>query len=73
MEYFERLKEEREDLMLRFNKLNTFINLSPFYERLPTYHKRLLCLQLEIMRGYCVVLDLRIEDIRRCNNENDNN
>lgn len=74
MDYYERLKEEREEVVQRISKLSAFINLSPFYERLSTHHKRLLCLQLEFMKGYSFMLDLRIEDIERCdNNETDNN
>lgn len=65
MNYFERLIKEKEELSQRINALSCFIHIAPRYKELSTNHKRLLSLQLEFMQAYLLVLDLRIEDIRK--------
>lgn len=74
MYYYKRLKEEKSALSQLTNSLEIFIHISPTYKELTAYHKKLLCLQLEFMKGYLFILNLRIEDIERTvNYENDNN
>jgi len=63
MNYFERLKAEKTELEQRISSLGTFINIVPTYKELSVKHKRLLCLQLEFMKAYLLILELRIEDI----------
>lgn len=65
MNYFERLKAEKTELSQRISALGAFIHVSHTYKKLSTKHKRLLCLQLEFMQAYLLILDLRIEDIER--------
>lgn len=65
MNYIERLKEEKTELSQRISELSFFIHVSPKYKELSTNHKRLLCLQLEFMKAYLLILDLRIEDIEK--------
>lgn len=65
MNYFERLKNEKTELEQRINALTAFIYLAPKYEELSTKHKRLLCLQLDMMKAYLLILQLRIEDIEK--------
>lgn len=65
MKYYERLKEEKAELSNRISALSFFIHKVPKYQELSTKHKRLLCLQLEFMKAYLLVLDLRIEDIKK--------
>lgn len=66
MNYYERLKDERAELAQRISALGLFIHTAPKYEELTATHKRLLCIQLEFMQAYLLILDLRIEDIERC-------
>lgn len=65
MNDFERLKEEKAELLQRISALSFFIHVAPKYKELSTKHKRLLCLQLEFMQAYLLILDLRIEDIEK--------
>lgn len=65
MSYFERLINEKEELSQRISALSCFIHIAPKYKELSANHKRLLSLQLEFMQAYLLVLDLRIEDIRK--------
>lgn len=65
MDYLERLKEEKTELSQRISALSFFIHVAPKYKELSTKHKRLLCLQLEFMKAYLLILDLRIEDIEK--------
>lgn len=64
MNYYERLKGEKAELSQRISALSFFINVAPKYKELSAKHKRLLCLQLEFMKAYLLILDLRIEDIK---------
>lgn len=65
MNYFKRLKEEKMELEQRISSLSMFINIAPKYKELSINHKRLLCLQLEFMKAYLLILQLRIEDIEK--------
>ena len=65
MNYFERLKEEKTELSQRISALSFFIYVAPKYKELSTYHKRLLCLQLDYMKVYFLILELRIKDIEK--------
>lgn len=69
MNYYRRLKEEQAELSGRITALTFFINVAPRYKLLSTKHKRLLCLQLEFMKAYLLILDLRIEDIEGAGDE----
>lgn len=63
MNYFERLKAEKMELEQRISSLSMFISIAPKYKELSVKHKRLLCLQLDFMKAYLLILELRIEDI----------
>ena len=65
MDFFERLKAEKMSLEQLISSLSFFIHVAPKYNELSTKHKRLLCLQLEFMRAYLLVLELRIDDIEK--------
>lgn len=65
MNVLERVKAEKMSLEQLISSLSFFINVAPKYEKLSTKHKRLLCLQLEFMRAYLLVLELRIEDLEK--------
>lgn len=69
--YYKRLKEEHAELSGRISALSFFINVAPRYKELSTNHKRLLCLQLEFMKAYLLILDLRIEDIEKGSADNE--
>lgn len=63
MDFLERIKVEKIELEQLISSLSFFINLAPKYKELSTKHKRLLCLQLDFMKAYLLILELRIEDI----------
>lgn len=65
MNFLERAKAEKMNLEQLIGSLSFFINVAPNYKELSTKHKRLLCLQLEFMKAYLLVLELRIEDIEK--------
>lgn len=65
MDFYERLKVEKLELEQLISSLSFFIHVAPKYKELSTKHKRLLCLQLEFMKAYLLVLELRIEDIEK--------
>lgn len=65
MTYFERLIAEKMELEQRISSLRFFINVAPKYKELSTKHKRLLCLQLDFMKAYLLILELRVEDIEK--------
>ena len=55
----QRVVEEREELLLKYNKLQNFINSEKFLE-LDEDNKKLLKYQLSTMSQYLRILDLRI-------------
>ena len=63
MDFIERIKVEKMELEQLVSSLAFFINVAPKYKELSTKHKRLLCLQLDFMRAYLLILELRIEDL----------
>lgn len=65
MDFLERVKAEKMNLEQLIGSLSFFINVSPKYKELSTKHKRLLCLQLDFMKAYLLILQLRIEDIEK--------
>lgn len=65
MDYFERLKVEKTELEHLISSLSFFIHVAPKYRELSTKHKRLMCLQLDFMKAYLLILELRIEDIEK--------
>lgn len=68
MDFLERIKVEKMQLEQLIGSLSFFINVAPEYQELSTKHKRLLCLQLEFMKAYLLILELRIEDIEKNQN-----
>lgn len=71
MDFYERLKVEKLELEQLISSLSFFIHVAPKYKELSTKHKRLLNLQLEFMRAYLLVLELRIEDIEKDGEQNE--
>lgn len=65
MNYYEHLKEEKAELSKRISALSFFIHVAPKYKELSTNHKRLLCLQLEFMQAYLLILDMRLDDVEK--------
>lgn len=63
MNTLEYLKLERKELSQHIVTLSLFVSISPEYKKLPTNHKRLICSQLEFMKAYLCMIDLRIECI----------
>lgn len=71
MNFLERIKAEKMNLEQLISSLSFFINVAPEYKELSTKHKRLLCLQLDFMKAYLLILQLRIEDIEMDGEQND--
>lgn len=64
----QRVVEEREELLLKYNKLQNFINSEKFSE-LDEDDKKLLKYQLYTMSQYLRILDLRIYKFDNCISE----
>ena len=71
MNFLERLKIEKMNLEQLIDSLSFFINVAPKYKELSTKHKRLLNLQLDFMKAYLLILQLRIEDIEKDGKNNE--
>lgn len=56
----ERVEKELEDLSEKIKKLQDFINDNPLYSKLSETQQALLACQLDFMKGYARVLDLRL-------------
>ena len=56
----ERLIDERAGLVLKLDKLNTFIANDSKFQELPNHDQTLLIAQQAAMSQYCHILNLRI-------------
>ena len=54
-----RVVAEKEDLLLKYGKLHSFVNSDPYY-KLSENERNLLSLQLTVMYQYINILEMRI-------------
>jgi hypothetical protein len=72
LKFFERLLDERTELQRKIKELNFFIKIAPNYKELNDFQKSALVEQLEVMKKYLDILDVRIENIEEEYNINNN-
>jgi hypothetical protein len=72
LKFFERLLDERTELQRKIKTLNFFIKVAPNYKELNDFQKSALVEQLEVMKKYLDILNVRIENIEEEYNINNN-